>query len=317
MLVEDSRAFQQTTDHITKAVKARFVLAAQLYNRVFFFFAFLLASLAICALIASQSALAFGIFAVAMITALLIAYVTMRFCAERKEEEAEKLTQALIDECHATFDPFESVEQTHLIAAEAARSLSADLKGVEKELCRPVIKSLDQAFEKLSLLIHGNGVRALRKEALQAAASEIIEAIVQNPISPEHHKKLAIVYLEVACLYADEGGIPSSLEAYSKAIRQAISQLGVAKHLGSRDPWLYEQLIECYGALKEEKELLETCSELLEIAPERSDALYYVGRRYFEYGLYAEGLRIYERLLQMDSERAHVLLRVYHRHLTT
>lgn len=316
MLVEESSAFQQTTDHIINAIKSRFVAAAQLYNRIFFSFAFLLGLLGVCALIASKSALAFGIFSVGMITALLIAYVTMRFCAERKEEEGEKLAKELIDECHATFDPFESEEQAHLIAAEAARTLSQELAGIESSLCHPFFKPLEQAFEKLSVTIHQGGVRALQEAALKQAASEIIEAILHSPMSSEHHKKLAIVYLEVACLYGDGSGNSSSVDAYSKAIRQAISQLGVAKHLGSKDPWLYEQLIECYSALKEREKLLAACLELLEVAPERSDALYYVGRRYFEYGLYAEGLKIYERLLPMDSERARLLLRVYHRHLT-
>lgn len=316
MLVEKSSAFQQTTAHITQAIKARFVTAAQLYNRIFFGFAVLLITLSICALAASQSALAFGIFAVAMITALLIAYVTIRFCSERREEEGARFATELIDECHATFEPFESKEQTHLIAAEAARSLSQEVQGIEKSLCLSVFKPLEQAFEKLSCLIHKNGLRALQLAVLRKAANEIIEAIVQAPMSCEHHKKLAIVYLEVACLHGKEGGNSSATNAYSEAIRQAISQLGVAKHLGSRDPWLYEQLIECFGALKEREKLLETCLELLEIAAERSDALYYVGRRYIEYGLYAEGLKIYERLLSVDSERAHLLLRVYHRHLT-
>lgn len=314
MLVEVTGAFQQTTEHITKGIKGRFEKAAHLYNRIFFSFACLLSLLAIGMLVTSQSALAFGVFAVGIITTLLITYVTIRFCAERKEEEGKQFAEELIRECHATFDPFESREQTHLIAADAARNLSAAIAGLEKVLCRPFFRPLEPAFEKLSALIHGSGVRFLQQAALQCAALEITEAITEKPLHSEHHKKLAIVYLEVACLYADSARISG---AYSKAIRRAISQLGVARHLGLQEPWLYEQLIECYGALKERDKLLETCAELLAIASEQSSVLYYVGRRYFEHGLYAEGLKIYEQLLPVDSERAHTLLRVYHRYLTT
>lgn len=315
--------YAQTTDHISLSLRRRFVTAAAFYNRLFIFFTLLITSELVGCLVSSKSALAFGLFATATITSLLIAYIALRFCSERREEENIQMTADFIQECHNTFSPFEDKESVEMITADGAQKLSRELLGIERSLFQFSSTSLKPAIEKLSCRLHAGAVLSLRQYLLESAAEQFINSILDHPTVCGHHKKLAIVYLEIACLYARSAGngpnmlwpmdTTGALNGYNAAVSKAVSQLLVAAQFDPEDPWIFEQLIECYGALKEKERQLEACSRLLTISPNESAALEHVGRRYFEHGLFAEGLNIYERLKPSDPERAQSLLRVYRR----
>jgi tetratricopeptide (TPR) repeat protein len=312
--IDESVAFEQTVERIAIDLRARFIASATFYNRLFFFFAFLIGSMLAALLIFSRSALGFGLAATGAITTLLISYITAHYCTERREEEHCIFLKNLLAECEETFSSFERPRAIFNLRADVAQILSARLEGIERSLISPPIQPLAQAFATLSSAVHHRAVIHLRRTLLDGAALSFLEMILEDPLAAASHKKLSIVYLEIACLYATPGktvGSQSESEDYITAIERAAAYLNVARDLDTDDPWILEQLIECYGALGDSEQQLAVCEELIELRPRSPRALLEAGKRYFEQGDYSRGLSIYEQLKGMDSESAKRLLCTY------
>lgn len=305
-------AYAQTLHHINALVKNRLVDSAKYYNTIFCAWILLILVESIACIASSASAFVFGICASLTIITLLIAYIAWRFIIEKREEECTSILNIFVHECTTTFSAFETTSATYLIQSEAARTLTRDLAHIDSTLISVHNPSLKPAFCKLSRHLHGSTLFSMRKLLLTHAAQMLINVIMEDPTTSSHHKKLAIVYLEMARLYVQSASVDGNDAVhYRQAVSRAVSALQVAVEFDCQDPWIFEQLIECYGALKERDKQLAICAQLVKLRPHHPDILQMVGKRYFEHGLHAEGLKIYETLKVNHPDRARTLLHTY------
>ena len=166
----------------------------------------------------------------------------------------------------------------------------------------------------------------MKELLLQRSVEEHTRLVRLEPTNLEVHVGLANAYVMLSGLYVDpriiEGldedrWIPPNkfTETFNQKFRnsaeRAIEEFKIISDYAPHDPWVHAQLAFSYHDLKMPEEEIREYEIILELCPEDKDALFKLGKLYFEQGRNAKGLQIYETLKKFNYIKAESLIQFY------
>ena len=82
-------------------------------------------------------------------------------------------------------------------------------------------------------------------------------------------------------------------------------------HYAPNDPWIHEQLAAGFRDLNLPEEEVKEMELVLKLRPHDKETLFRLGSLYFQQGLNAKGLQVYEELQKANYKKADSLLASY------
>jgi len=288
-------------------VRFNFIFAILLSAQLFFFIPFITSS--------AMAALMLG-----ALFLTCFSYVVLLFYRQaRKPEQLLHLRSQFLQSCrqHISFSPGDA--QHHLSIAEALRKLTEYLHDFEANFYKipSPFQFLTPILNRFSTYCYGEDVFKMKRLLLQAAVEEHLKQIRSTPTDLEVHASLAGTYVVVSKLYRDRvttsNGKSQELlnESYRSAARLAIEEFRILNHYAPNDPWVHEQLAAGYGELDMPEEELSEMETLMKLKPQDKEILFHLGTLYFQQGMNAKGLQVYEELKQSNFKKAEALIASY------
>lgn len=279
------------------------------------FFTFLLQS----AILALSLALVFMTF---------FTYFILRlYLQTRKPEQFCELKNRYINACKGLIH-YQENNSEHLVAlSNACIKLSDMLNGREYDFYTlPTwLNPLVPYLKKFSQWYHWHDIHQMKEMFLLSAIEENIKLVKCEPTSLEAHAALANAYVLLSGLYANpcklaeeerswisnEKFIQTLEKKFRATAERAIEEFKIIQDFAPDDPWVHLQLAYSYHDLQMPLEEIKEYETILRLNSEDSDALFKLGKLYFEQGLNAKGLRLYEQLKQTVPSQAAELIKSY------
>lgn len=253
-------------------------------------------------------------------------FVLLFYFQAKKPEQIDDLIQKFISSCQSSLGGSSDLTSHHLHVAEALYKLSQYLTDYESKLL-PTTEQATQLSRLVSFFsrkMYWKDVFNFKQQLLRAAIAEHLRQIRLTPTDLELHASLANVYVAISQIYQEpkEQETGSRLRFYKKhaALFQekwklygnlAIEEFQILNHYAPNDPWIHEQLASGFRALSMPHEEIREVELLLKLRPNDREVLFLLGTLYFEQGLNAKGLRIYEELKQIGFLNAENLIATY------
>ena len=117
--------------------------------------------------------------------------------------------------------------------------------------------------------------------------------------------------------YDEENAIPSKKydEKFEKKFRmtaeKAIEEFKILSQYAPNDPWIHAQLAYSYHDLQMPLEEIQQYETIQKLNPDDKDNLYKLGVLYFQQGMNAKGLKVYEELKKAHYKKAENLIKHY------
>lgn len=201
--------------------------------------------------------------------------------------------------------------------ANACCRLSETFSGRESLYYRPYrwLEFLAPKMETFSEWWHWRDIYRMRELLLLASLEEHIKLVRCEPTSLEIHAALANAYVMLSTLYAKQMGkkeFDQSLETkFRTTSEKAIEEFKILSDYAPNDPWVHLQLAYSYHDLQMPLEEIKEYEMILRINPDDKEALFKLGTLYFQQGMNAKGLRVYEELKHYNFKKAEILIRFY------
>src|SRR3990167_11215598 len=93
--------------------------------------------------------------------------------------------------------------------------------------------------------------------------------------------------------------------------RLAMEKFKILSQYAPNDPWVHEQLAAGFKDLNLPEEEVKEMEHILQLRPQDRDILFRLGKLYFQQGLNAKGLKVYEELQKAHYTRAGDLISSY------
>jgi len=247
-------------------------------------------------------------FALALMFLTLFGYFTLRlYFKSRQPEQFREVSHCFYKECYQLLDAKEEIPEHYVTLANALCKFSSALNGREHNLYRPPqgLRFFEGMLERLSLWCHGQDILEMRELLLRGSVDEHLKLVKAEPTSLEAHAALANAYVMLSELYRHEP------EKFRKTAKRAIEELHILHDFAPTDPWIHVQLAYSYHDLQMPEEEMREYEEVLELCPNDYDSLYKLGILYFQQGMNAKGLKVYEILKKKDLKKAQKLIERY------
>lgn len=326
----DSEFFQQKLPHHYRSILSEF----QKISRAFVSFNTLMIGLialelgALFAFLPLFSQSSFLALALGVLFLTLFSYLVLLFYYQaKKPEQLQGLLRRFIASCKTSIGIPVGVAQHHLSIAETLSKLSAYLQDYEWEIGKLpfVFAPFSRLISRVSAYCYFNDVFRFKQLLLYAAIDEHLLQIRTTPTDLEVHASLAGAYVSLSKLYKEPKEAPlahpsrnlyrkRSLELDEKfqiAAKLALEEFQILNHYAPNDPWVHEQLAAGYRDLELHKEEIAEVELLLNLKPQDKELLFRLGSLYFQQGLNAKGLQIYEALQKNHLKRAEELISTY------
>lgn len=257
------------------------------------------------------------------------AYFTLRlYFQTKKPEQLKDIKERYISACKSLINYQEGIAEHHLGLANACCKLANRLHAREYAYYRPpsFLNSLSPFMEKFSCWCHWQDLHLMKELLLQTSVSEHIKLIKCQPISLEAHAALANAYVMLSGLYID----PRKMERYDEdrwiptdkfndafhskfrsIAERAIEEFKILNEYAPDDPWVHSQLAYSYHDLQMPLEEIHEYEIIQKLVPDDKDNLFKLGVLYFQQGLNAKGLRVYEDLKKAQFKKAESLIKYY------
>ena len=208
------------------------------------------------------------------------------------------------------------ISEYHLSLANAAYRFASEL-GLQEAHFYSLPKnmgSLNHLMRKFSTLCLHKDIHKMKEILLLVTINEHLQLIKQTPTDLEAHASLANAYVSLSKLYLqkDIKQSPKSLrEKFVSATEKAIQEFKIMDHYAPNDPWVHAQLASCYHDLQIYKEEIREYETILLFCPNDKEIMFRLGILYFQQGLNAKGLQIYEALKRFNFSRIDELIDFY------
>lgn len=215
----------------------------------------------------------------------------------------------------------------HLLVAGAAFRLTTRLYHL---LFKPLSLLKKGFFQKIAAVIRFSlrqpGLYFTKERLMKTSIDQHLELIKKEPTSVEAHTSLANTYIALAKLYKEPKdfesleAFPFLKEFFSKPVMKeksksatalAIEELKILDDLAPNDPWVHAQLATCYHHLDLSEQEMREYEHLSLLRPADADILFRLGLLYFGLGMRAKGLKIYQKLVDLNADRAALLIEKY------
>lgn len=280
-----------------------------------FFFTFLVKS----------SLLAIGL---ALIFLTVFSYFILRLYFQTKfHEQLKELQNRFLNASKQLILYREGVPEQHLALSNACYRFVEILAGVENNLYTlpSWLRKWSPIIEKVSNGWHELDIYRMKELVLMSAIDENIKLVKCEPTSLEAHAALANAYVTLSALYA--GVIQKSAKreqiSLSTLVREeiqkkfrtiaerAIEELKILHDYAPEDPWVLAQLAYSYHDLKMPLEEIKQYEAIMQLRNDDRETLYKLGVLYFQQGMNAKGLSIYEKLKSSHFKKAEQLIEFY------
>ncbi len=95
---------------------------------------------------------------------------------------------------------------------------------------------------------------------------------------------------------------------------RAIEEFKILNAYAPNDPWVHAQLAYSYHDLQMPEEEMKEYETIIRLCPDDKETLFKLGVLYFQQGLNAQGLRVYEELKSSHYQKAEILIQHYGDH---
>lgn len=233
-----------------------------------------------------------------------------------------------LNRCKEIIHYQEGIPEHHIALANAAQKFAAALHEKEYAFYSPpaFLKSLAPSLEKFSCFCHWKDVHIMKELLLTTAVEEHLKVVKCEPTNLEVHAALANSYVMLSSLYADPTKYAThdedkwiSPERYTKEMEsrfrqtaeRAIEEFKILNDYAPDDPWVHVQLAYSYHDLQMPAEEIREYETVLNLRPNDKDTLFKLGMLYFQQGMNARGLKIYEMLKKTHYKKAESLIKFY------
>ena len=245
--------------------------------------------------------------ALAVMFLTVFAYPLLSFYYQaKKPEQLNGLLAQLIASCKTTLN------LNALSTAETLVKLSHHLTGAEWQRVGTFafFAPVDRLVKRISAFCYWSDMFRFKQLLLHAAIEEHLQQIRQTPTDLEAHASLANVYVALSQLYKKPTGESMehprhSLyekratlfeERFKTAAKLAIEEFQILSQYAPNDPWIHEQLANGYRELGLYTDQIREMESLSKLKPQDREILFTLGSLYFQQGLNAKGLRVYDEL---------------------
>jgi hypothetical protein len=264
-------------------------------------------------------ALALGAFFLTVFSYLVLLF----YFQAKKPEQMNLILGQFISSCRSSLGPASAGVIHHLSLAETLLKLSHYLQDYEYKIIR--FPNLFLPLTKLISSISGHCYRydvfQFKQMLLYTAIDEHLEQIRATPTDLEVHTSLASAYVALSKIYKEPKEYSrTSLyikhralfdEKFKIAASLAIEEFQILNQYAPNDPWIHEQLASGYRDLNLYKEEIKEVETLLKLRSQDKEILFRLGSLYFQQGLNAKGLEIYEELKKANYKKAEDLISSY------
>lgn len=322
-------------NHLQKAVDgllppfSKVVKAYVLFNLFFLFIGTSEILLFIYGLawLTQSSALAFSL---AVIFLTISSYFILRvYLQTKKPLQFLQLRDRFIAATKSLIGYQEGVPEHHLALANACSRGASALQGKEYSYYFPPkrLAFLAGPLERFSFWWHWEDIHRMRELLLLYSVDEHLQLVKCEPTNLEVHTALANAYVMLSSLYVDQGkgdGYEEERWAHNNSLlaeeldrkfraasERAMEEFKILNDYAPDDPWIHAQLAYSYRDLQMPQEEIREYETILRLRPDDRETLYRLGTLYFEQGLNAKGLRVYEELKRSHFKRAESLIKYY------
>lgn len=235
----------------------------------------------------------------------------------RKPERLLRLKTMFLDSCRRHISIPVGEVHHHLTIADALLKLASYLEDFEKNFYKlpTIAQFLNKVFNKFSSYFYWKDVFHLKKLLLSAAVEEHLKQIRITPTDLEIHASLAATYVAQSKIYRLKGRNRKTQGLFVKDFRSsshlAIEEFEILNSYAPNDPWIHEQLAIGYQELDMPDYELKEVELLAQLRPHDKEILFRLGELYFQQGMNAKGLRIYEELKQLNFKKSEALISYY------
>ncbi len=220
----------------------------------------------------------------------------------------------------------EAEEQSFL--STSATKLAEELQNQEYFLLSNILPFLPQHnfLRKFSCFCFWKDYFHFRENLLQHSVEACLQVVQLFPTNIDTHVALAAAYVALSGLYADprkypefdanywvppgryEEGIQSKFFATA---RRATEEFKILNEYAPGTPWVHAQLAFSYHDLQMPLEEIQEYEVVLRLTPEDVDTMIKLGSLYFQQGMNAKGLKIYEEVKKRDVSKSQKLIKFY------
>jgi len=247
----------------------------------------------------------------------LFSYPILLFYQQaKKPEQLNALLDRFLTSCKTTLGLPAGVAQHHLSVAETLLKLSQYLTDYESLLIKTptFFKPLARITARISGYCYWHDVFRFKQLLLHAAIHEHLEQIRLTPTDLEVHASLGNAYVALSQIYKHplyEKYAAAFEEKFQAAARLAIEEFQILSHYAPNDPWIHEQLAAGFRELGMHAEQIRETEALSKLRPQDREVLFSLGSLYFQQGLNAKGLQVYEELKKANFKKADSLISSY------
>jgi hypothetical protein len=257
------------------------------------------------------------------------AYFTLRiYFQTKKPEQFQEIKDRYLATCKDLLNYQEGIEDHYNALANACCKFANRLHAREYNYYKPHpwFSFLSPMMERISCWWHWQDVYFMKEQMLEQAVSEHIKFVKYQPTSLEAHASLANAYVMLSGIYID----PRNLEGYDDdrwipkdkytdmfdekfrfTAERAIEEFQILSEYAPDDPWVHSQLAYSYHDLQMPLEEIKEYETIQKLAPADKDNLFKLGMLYFQQGMNAKGLRVYEELKKAHYIKAEHLIKYY------
>ncbi len=241
----------------------------------------------------------------------------------KKTNQFNEIKMTFFNECKKSLIFDMDKNEYHLSLANSAFQLTTYIR--QKHVYAfhfPPFRFLEDTMLKISFFVHWRDILAMQELLMNSSIKEHITLILQTPTSLSAHISLANAYIAISKIYTQPADLllkDSFLckrifekqiikNKFNQSTEKAIEELKVLDDLAPNDPWIHAQLANCYHHLEMPGDEIHEYEILINLRSTDKEILYRLGSLYFHIGKNASGLKIYERLLQLDNKIAKSLI---------
>lgn len=255
-------------------------------------------------------------------------FVLLFYFQAKKPQQLLEVRSGFLEACRSSLPLTKGSVEYHLKIVKALERLLLTLHGQEYTYYSlpASYQTLSPLMQKFSVWTHWKDLHQMKELLLLMIVKEQIEMIKLQPTDLEAHARLANTYLTFSQLYMDPRKLnpehehlwvspdyasSEMLEKFKRTSQRAIEEFTILDAYAPNDPWVHAQLANVYRNLEEPQEEMRQYEAILRVCPNDREVLFRLGSLYFQHGLSAQGLKVYEQLKKHNDLKADELIACY------
>jgi tetratricopeptide (TPR) repeat protein len=253
-------------------------------------------------------------------------YLTVRmFFKTQKKERLGKLNTEFIDSYLKIIERRFPNCHLEVLVADACCQLTVAIHALENKIwaCPSKLSFLSPLAETLNDWFFWQDLHEIKESLIQKCIVEHIKLVRLEPTSLEAHAGLANAYIMLSGLYSDGrtsvnhiGWLRKKQQdvfqtKFISVAKKAVEEFKILSDYAPCDPWVHAQLAYSYHDLEMPEEEIKEYEIILKLCPDDKETLFKLGQLYFEQGMNAKGLEIYETLVRSNYKNANQLINFY------